>query len=117
LAVEHAAAPARSLRRAPEHRRDDVRVDAEHPPAGLQPREEVGEARGVGEGLHLVGHAGHQGGKVVQRLPARAVEEPRVARLDPPDAVGRDAVVEQPDTGVHPGLAGADDDVPRRAGR
>ncbi len=98
--------------RAPVHRRVDGRVDAQQAPLRLQPIEEVWQRFGLVHRGELVREvAQHSFGELRTGLDRGAVQDPRVAGLDPRQPLRRDAVPQQPQAGVHRGLARADDHV------
>ena len=98
--------------------RGDGGVDPAQLVARLQPEEDVVDGVGLHHGLDLVGEAlGEPGEELVAGLEVGPVQHPRVPRHDPGDPVGVGAVVEQPDAGVHPGLAGPDHHEPVVVGR
>ena len=95
--------------RAPEHRRFGGLVEPQEHTTRLEPVCEVGPVlrlRGRAHPLRLELHVRRS--QQVERLGERAVEDPGIARLDPPDRIGCDAGVEEPAARIHRRLAGAE---------
>ena len=87
------------------------RIDANEPTRVLQSIDEIADARCEGTGLRVEGKALHDPGHLVERLKVATVVEPRVARPDPADPIWLNAVVQEPDAGVHCRLARSEDGV------
>jgi hypothetical protein len=98
-------------RRAAIHRRLDALVHAQQHARCAQAIEQVVDRLGLGRRFGGRGEALHQAERERTGLHVRAVLQPRFTRLDPADALGRDAGLEQPQAGIDRRLAGADHDI------
>jgi hypothetical protein len=87
------------------------------PPRGFESLEQVSDVLRLRAGVGVERDAGHDRADLLQRLEVGPVVEPRLARPDPPDRVGVDAVVEQPDARVHRRLARPEDGEGRHRDR
>lgn len=121
----HHAADASQLRKfgladrgATVHGGFDGVVDAQQHAPRFEPVEEIRHRGRVACGLQLVRDGLQRGvGERQRRLNVGAVEQPRIARPDPGDAVGIGALFQQPERGVDRGLATPDDHVAARGRR
>jgi hypothetical protein len=96
------------LRGASVHRRFDALVEANEVTVRFQPCEQLVDTFGFRGRFELVHDVFHDRRHEIERLCVGAVEHPGVARADPTDRIGLDAVVEHSVARVHCGLARAD---------
>ena len=87
-------------------------VDAHPLAGGLEPQHQVLDVFRRHHRLELPGHGApgvHE--ELVARLYVGPVLHPGVARHDPADVVGIHTLLQQPDAGIHAGLARPHDDI------
>src|ERR1700694_823285 len=87
------------------------RIDAKEPTSVLAALDQIADARCQATAVGIEGEALHDPGDQVERLKVATVVEPRVARPDPSDPIWLNAVVQEPDAGVHGRLARSEDGV------
>ena len=86
-----------------------LRVKSHESTLVLEPLEAVGDICRLRSGLGIERDALDERGHLVERLQGRPVGEPGITGANPPDVLGGDAVVEQPQAGVSARLPTPDD--------
>lgn len=95
--------------RAAEHGRPRRGVDPDHPPDVLELVEHLVEVVGLRRSLDVMGDRLERPAHLRQRLEVGPIVEPCLSWADPPNPVGVDILLQQPDAGVDGGLAATED--------